>query len=108
VFVVETNARHSVALDAAALRVVEREIFELQVEALAVAVSPSGPDGLPEIALAVLGYGTNEGLAVTGQKTWGGAGRSPASFSGRLHGPRFLPEGLGLDGLGVADPNLLK
>jgi hypothetical protein len=30
------------------------------------------------------------------------------AFFGRLPGPRFLPKGLGLDGLGVADPNLLK
>ncbi len=26
----------------------------------------------------------------------------------RLDGPRFLPEGLGLDGLGAASPNFLK
>jgi hypothetical protein len=26
----------------------------------------------------------------------------------RLHGPRFLPEGLGLDGQGVADPDFTK
>jgi hypothetical protein len=44
------------------------------------------------------------GWAVTGQKARGGAGRSPPS--GRQHGPRFLPNGLGLDGQGVADPAL--
>ena len=44
------------------------------------------------------------GWAVTGQKTRGGAGRSPPS--GRQHGPRFLPNRLGLDGQGVADPAL--
>jgi hypothetical protein len=26
----------------------------------------------------------------------------------RLHGPRFLPEGLGLDGQGAADPDFKK
>jgi len=52
------------------------------------------------------------GLAVKTKKRVGGARRSP-SFSERLHGPRFLPKGLGLDGLpkglgldglGLADP----
>ena len=42
------------------------------------------------------------GWAVTGQKARGD--RSPPS--GRQHGPRFLPNGLGLDGQGVADPAL--
>src|ERR1700692_2541939 len=41
------------------LRSVEREIFELHVEAVAVAVRPCGPDRLPEVALAVLGHGVN-------------------------------------------------
>jgi hypothetical protein len=41
------------------LRVVEREIFEPQVEALAVRVGPCGPDRLPEALLAVLGDGVD-------------------------------------------------
>jgi hypothetical protein len=43
------------------------------------------------------------GWAVTGQKTWVGAGRSPALIRATTR-PRFLPAGLGLDGQGVADP----
>ena len=49
----------------------------------------------------------SRGWAVTGQKTWGGAGRSPAMI-GRQPGLRFLPTGLGLDGQGVADPDFQK
>jgi hypothetical protein len=41
------------------------------------------------------------GLAVKTKKR--GVVRAGAE---RLHGPRFLPEGLGLDGLGAAGPNL--
>src|ERR1019366_10818139 len=41
------------------LRAVEREVSELQVEALPVAVGPGGADGLPEIALAGSCYGVH-------------------------------------------------
>src|SRR5580658_8595259 len=40
-------------------RAVERQVVELQVEALAVAVRPNGPDRLPVVLLAILGHGVN-------------------------------------------------
>jgi hypothetical protein len=45
------------------------------------------------------------GWAVTGQKTRGDAGRSPV-FRATTRPAFFLPNGLGLDGQGVADPAL--
>jgi hypothetical protein len=47
------------------------------------------------------------GWAVTGQKMWVGAGRSPALIRATTR-PLFLPNGLGLDGQGVADPVFQK
>ena len=47
------------------------------------------------------------GSAVTGQKTWSGAGRSPALNRATTRSTFFAPHsswGLGLDGQGVADP----
>src|ERR1019366_3951623 len=41
------------------LRAIEREVSELQVEALPVAVGPGGTDWIPEIALAGFGDGVN-------------------------------------------------
>src|SRR5258708_904782 len=41
------------------LRAVEREVVELQIEALAVAMRPNGPDRPPVALLAVLGHGVN-------------------------------------------------
>jgi hypothetical protein len=46
----------------------------------------------------------SEGWAVQAKKR--GVVRAGARPSGRQHGPRFLPNGLGLDGQGVADPAL--
>lgn len=41
------------------LSAVEREVSELQVEALPVAVGPGGADGIPEIALTDFCYGVH-------------------------------------------------
>src|SRR5450631_2279565 len=41
------------------LRAVERQVIELEAEALAVAVRPGGADFAPVIPLAVLGYGVD-------------------------------------------------
>jgi hypothetical protein len=48
------------------------------------------------------------GWAVQAKKRGGGAGEACHSLARdrRQHGPRFLPNGLGLDGQGVADPAL--